>query len=126
MQGDLSVPVWCEILVGAGLGISMTVNALATGLIVFRLFKVFREVRASSNKRILGATGGDTLRAIIFILIESGMALFSIQFARFMIILLYTNIRIWESYPLIVSAHEMLNVIIQVRHLYFYLILLIL
>ena len=126
MQGDLSVPVWCEILVGAGLGISMTVNALATGLIVFRLFKVFREVRAASNERIFGATGGNTLRAIIFILIESGMALFSIQFARFVIILVDRNKGLWDGYPLIVSAHEMLNVIIQVRHLYFYLILLIL
>ena len=126
IQGEVSVPIWSNILVGAGLGISMIVNALVTGLIIFRLFKVFREVRAASNERMLGATGGVALRAIIFILIESGMALFSIQFVRFVIVIVDRNKGLWEGYDLIVSAHEMLNVIIQVRHLYFYFILLIL
>ena len=112
-------------LAAAGLAISMTVNALVTGLIVFRLFKVFREVRAASNERILGVTGGDTLRAIIFILIESGMALFSIQFVRLVIILIYRDTGVCEGYSLITRTHEMLNVIIQLRHFYFYFILLI-
>ena len=103
----------------------MTVNALVTGLIVFRLFKVFREVRAASKERILGATGGNTLRTIIFILIESGLALFSIQFGRLVIGLVYRSQDISEGYSLITRTHEMLNVIIQLKHFYFYFILLI-
>ena len=111
-------------MIGAGLGISMTVNALVTGLIVFRLFMVFREVRAASNERLLGATGGDTLRAIIFILIESGMALFSIQFVRLVILLVYMN-GACVGYALIIRTHEMLNVIIELRYFHFDFILLI-
>ena len=53
---------------------SMTVNALATGLIVFRIFKVFREVNKNiaSDEKSLGVTGGEKLCSIIFIIIESG------------------------------------------------------
>ena len=92
-----------------GLAVSMTVNALVTGLIVFRVFKVFQEVKGISNEQILGATGRSTLRPIIFILIESGMALFSIQLARLVAGSLTTDGAI-KSYNLIVGIHEMLNV----------------
>ena len=115
-------------MAGAILAISMTVNALVMGLIVFRLFEVFREVRAASNERILGTTGGDTLRAIIFVLIESGTALFSIQFVRLVIILVsifYRNKGSYEGYSLVSRIHKMFNVIIQLRHFYFHFILLI-
>ena len=39
---------------------SMTVNVLATGLIVFRILKVFREVKdnTTSDEKSLGVTGG--------------------------------------------------------------------
>src|ERR1700735_4878893 len=62
----------------AGLALSMTVNALVTGLIVFRIFQVFQEVKTltADGQSLLGATGGSTLQRVIFILIESGMALF--------------------------------------------------
>ena len=66
-----------------GLTLSMIVNALVTGLIVFRIFKVFRALKTSAaDDRILGVTGGSTLQRVIFIIIESGVALFSIQLAR--------------------------------------------
>ena len=55
----------------------MTVNTLMTGLIVFRILKVFQEVKSASG----AITGRSTLHHVIFILIESGMALFSIQLA---------------------------------------------
>ena len=106
-------------LAAAGLGISMTINALVTELIVFRLFKVFREVRAASNERILGATGGATLRAIIFILIESGLALFSCQFVRVVIGLVYENKALCAGCVLVTRVHEMLNVIISLKNFYF-------
>ena len=76
----------------AGLALSMTVNALVTGLIAFRIFKVFREVKtATANDQILGVTGGSTLRRVVFILIESGMALFSIQLARLVVTIVKTD-----------------------------------
>ena len=98
------------------LAASMTVNALSTGLIVFRLFKVFREVKAAtSDEQILGTTGGSTLRAIMFVLIESAMALFFIQLARFITI----NVS-WKNLDsannalyIIFHVHDMLNVIIR-------------
>ena len=95
----------------------MTVNALVTGLIVFRIFKVFWEVKVcTAEDRILGVTGGSTLRRVIFILIESGMALFSIQSARLLVTivgLLIGTDAPYAAFLLIAGIHEMLNVIIR-------------
>ena len=65
----------------------MAVNALVTGLIVFKILKVFLEVKATTTsiERTLGTTGGTKLRRVIFILIESGMTLLAVQLARFVI-----------------------------------------
>ena len=94
----------------------MTVNALVTGLIVFRIFKVFREVKhvTTSDEKSLGVTGGGKLRSIIFIIIESGMALFAIQLARLVVAATgeTTNAEA-DIYQLIVGIHEMLNVVIS-------------
>jgi hypothetical protein len=62
----------------------MTVNALVTGLIVFKLSKVFRELRGvtTSSEKHLGIIGGRKMASIMFIIIESGMALFAIQLTR--------------------------------------------
>ena len=112
-QGQLSVPAWSNILVLTGLTLSMTVNALVTGLIVFRILKVFREVKTGTvDDQMLGVTGGSTLRRVIFILIESGMALFSIQLARLVVTIVTTDAA-YVAYELIFGIHEMLNVIIR-------------
>jgi len=96
-----------------GLTLSMTVNALVTGLIVFRTFKVFRQVKTGTvDDQILGVTGGNTLRPIIFILIESGMALLSIQLARLVVSVVATD-SAYNSRTLIITIHEILNVIIS-------------
>ena len=62
---------------------TMTVNGLVTGLIVFRILKVFLEVKAAqastSVERTLDSTGGTKLRHVIFVIIESGMMLLVIQ-----------------------------------------------
>ena len=108
---------WSNALGLASLIASMIVNALATGLIVFRIFKVFREVKdvTTSDEKSLGVTGGRKLHSIIFIIIESGMALFAIQLARVVLaaIMLNGNSEINVPYSLIVPIHEMLNVIIS-------------
>ena len=101
----------------ASLAASMMVNALVTGLIVFKISKVFREVKnvTTSNERSLGITGGRKLRSIIFIIVESGMALFAIQLARLVILATGLGTDAEEDiYTLTISIHEMLNVVISI------------
>ena len=113
VQGKIeTTTAWSNILLIASLAASMTVNGLVTGLIVFKIFKVFREVK--------DVTGGRKFRSIIFIIIESGMALFAIQLARLMMVaaigLETTTIAKENSYLFylfIVGIHEMLNVVIS-------------
>ena len=118
VQGQYFAPAWSDFLSLTGLTLSMTVNALVTGLIVFRILKVFREVKtATADDQNLGVTGGSTLRRVIFILIESGMALFSIQLARLVVTIVLTvtpdPVYALAAYELIFAIHQMLNVIIR-------------
>ena len=96
----------------------MTVNVLVTGLIVFRVFKVFQEVKTTTvDDQTLGVTGRNTLQRVIFIIIESGMALFSIQLARLVAAIVTTDAA-FDAYTLITGIHEMLNVIMTINHCY--------
>ena len=108
-QGGALVSAGGNDLTLAGLAITMTVNALATGLIVFRIFMVFQQSRVTS---IFGPTRGTKFRSIIFILIESGLLLFSIQLARLVVSILAGNSGndVDAFYP-IVCIHQQLNVI---------------
>ena len=114
VQGSVFNPAWGITLAVTGLTLCMTVNALVTGLIVFRIFKVFQEVKTcTTDDKILGVTGGSTLWRVMFILIESGAALFSIQLAR----LVVNTVSLGADAPrnvfyLISGIHGMLNVII--------------
>ena len=73
---------------------------------------MFQEVKTgTADDQILGVTGGSTLRRVIFIIIESGMALFSIQLAR-LVVTIVDNDAAYDANFLIGSIHEMLNVII--------------
>ena len=84
-QNDLFSAPWGNTLTLTGLATFMVVNALMTGLIVFKILKVFLEYKPSSVERKLGSlssTEGTKLRHIIFITIESGIALFAIQLVR--------------------------------------------
>lgn len=114
VQGKLLPRSWSNGFTTTALAMSMVVNALVTGLIVFRIFKVFREVKATSDKQVLGTTCGSRLRFVIFVLIESGMALFSIQLIRVVVCNMTTIVpSVHDTYNLIVRAHEMFNVIIR-------------
>ena len=110
-----------------GLVASMVVNALVTGLIVFKILVVFLEVRATSVEQTLGSLGGSTgghkLRHIIFTIIESGMALFAIQLVRVVISSL-NQFQAVQGPPnlttalnAVITIHQALNVII--RSIYF-------
>ena len=113
-QGEIHTTDWANILVLTSLTVSLTVNALVTGLIVFRIVKVFCEVQGirSSNpdERSSGVTGGRKLRSVIFIIIESAMTLFAIQLARIVITIIGAE---ENALALIAGTHEMLNVIIS-------------
>ena len=72
-----------QTLTVTSLTISLTVNAIVTGLIVFRILKVYCKVRPTSEEQDFSvAEPGGKLRSIIFVIIESGMTMFSIQLIR--------------------------------------------
>jgi hypothetical protein len=100
---------------------SMAVNALMTSFIVFKILKVFLEFKPTSVERTLGSlssTGGSKLRHVIFIIIESGMALFAIQLVRVVlqVLVAQTDDTVftgpWAGMQLVIVIHQMLNVII--------------
>jgi hypothetical protein len=119
-SNDIVSTTWSTNVDTASLVMSMTSNALVTGLIVFRIFEVFREVKGTITSALyeksssLGAADGGKLRYIMFVIIESGMALFSIQLAR----VVCTALRLstagngsdLDAFNIIVVTHEMLNV----------------
>ena len=102
---------------------SLAVNALVTGLIVFKIFKVYCEVKPFYGQSF-GASGGSKLRLVIFILIESWMAFFCIQVARVVASLVSTQAAMSAAQP-IIGIYQMFNVINIILSLYYLLILLI-
>ncbi|KAF8817015.1 hypothetical protein BYT27DRAFT_7247886 [Phlegmacium glaucopus] len=109
LSGQVVEPDWANKMVLAALGISMTVNALVTFLIVFNIFRVYREIGSTSDDQSLGATGGSKIRTVIFIIIESGMILFSIQLVRLLASIFVSTdagVRIFE---IITFIHQMFN-----------------
>ena len=97
------------------LAASTAVNALATGMIVFRILKAMG-VKPTSLERTLGSTGGNKFRHIMFIVIESGMALFAIQLVRIVLLCLPLPVAVEPFYNpvlnIVISINQMLNVII--------------
>jgi hypothetical protein len=99
--------------------VSMAVNALVTGLIVFKILEVFLEVKATSvePERTLGTTvtggpGTTKLRHVIFIIIESGMALLAIQVLR--VVVYFLGLSLPNYYiNFVIVTNQMLNVIIS-------------
>ena len=107
-----------NILFPTSLAISLTVNAVVTGLTVLRIVKVYWKARPTSEDRDLGVGGGNgKLRSIIFIIIESGMAMFSIQLVQVVLTCLSLDAEYF-----VYGITQMFNVIIQsvifIIHLY--------
>jgi hypothetical protein len=128
-EGQLSEVSWGDPMTLTSYILSMAVNTLVTGLIVFKILKVFLQVKAAttSTERILGSGGGTTLRHIIFVIIESGLALFAIQLVR----LVFTYMPPVPDRPdltqialnFIIGINEMFNVIIRSVHFVFVLLI---
>ena len=128
-QDEILTAPWGStmILTGFKLAASMVVNALVTGLIVFKILEVFLQVKTASVERTL--IGGAKLRHIIFIIIESGMALFAIQLVRVVITILgvlaapQTPSSLLIASDFVIFIHQMLNVIIRSVHNFYYFLL---
>ena len=110
-------PEWPIDLLWTCFALSLTVNATVTGLIVFMIIKVYLKAKPTVSEQNLGATsGGMKLRSIIFILIESGMALFAIQLGRLVLDVispLTSSSSAAESIlQPVITIQQMLNVII--------------
>ena len=131
-QDQIITLPWGFTIALTDLALSMAVNTLVTGLIVFKILKVFLEVKATSAKRTLGSlssnAGGTKLQHIIFIIIESGMALFAIQLVRVVFTSLWAvqqtntpaDLLVQVALSFVYAIHEMLNVIMRSVHLYFF------
>ena len=89
----------------------MAVNTLMTGMIVFRLLKA-TGVKPTSVERTLGSTEGNKFRHIMFIIIESGMALFAIQLVRLVLALIPVQPFLDIAEDFVIVINQMLNVII--------------
>ena len=95
----------------------MAVNTLMTGMIVFRILQVTAGVKLTSAERALGSTRGNKFRHVMFIIIESGMALFAIQLVRVVLVSISPVMQepsnyFQATYDIVVVINQMLNVII--------------
>ena len=106
---------WPNTVFITGLAASMAVNALMTGMIVFRILKA-TGVQPTSIERTLGSTEGNKFRHIMFIIIESGMALFVIQLVRIVSAFISVSAEqlphFHAAQDFVIAINQMLNVII--------------
>ena len=123
---DDNTVIYGEILFTTGLAASMAVNTLVTGMIVFRIFKVTGARPSNSIERTSGVTGGNKLRHVMFIIIESGMALFAVQLVRVLLVFIPVRVKHWQQELFLIAGNniaitfnQMLNVII-IRSIHFY------
>ena len=118
-------PLPLDAMIITSFALSMAVNTLVTGLIVLKILKVFLEVNPTlvAVDQTLGslATGGSKLRPVIFIIIESGMALFAIQLVRVVLSCLPLLWATSLAFDLTIGINQMFNVNIRfVHHFYFF------
>ena len=101
--------------------LSIFVNALVSGLIVFRILTVFKGVKRTSVEQALGSSGDTSLRHVIFVIIESGMTLLVIQLVRVIIGNVNENSNnIIAAFYVVTGINEMFNVIIRSIHFHFF------
>ena len=122
-DGGVGIYPWGNMLYLTSYVASMVVNALVTGLIAFKILKVFLEVKQTFGS--LNSTRGPKLQRIIFIIIESGMALFAIQLVHVVLSILNlfgdrTPSSLVIALDLVIPTHQILNVIIRSVHFYFF------
>ena len=87
-------------------------NAAVTTLIVLRILQVYREVKSAFEDQALGSIAGVgvKLRSLIFIIIESGMLMFTVQLIRVILDVLQID---FNSITFITAINQQLNVTIR-------------
>ena len=126
--------VWGNTVTLTSLVLSIFVNALVSGLIVFRILKVFLEVSRTqvdrtSVERTLASTGDTALRHVLFVIIESGVALLVVQLVRTIIGNVYVQpgtteySNITAAFYMVSGINEMFNVIIRSVRFYLFFLL---
>ena len=118
VQDQVSIATWEVPVALSSYSASMAVNTLVTGLIVFKILRVFLEVKPTSVEQTLGTTRGTKLQHIIFVIIESAMALFAIQLVRFVLVAVPSVPN--TTLDFVVGINEMFNVIINPFIFYIY------
>ena len=116
VQGQVIEYSWGIQIIIASFTLSIAVNTLVTGLIVFKILRVFLEVKAATTsvERTLGKTwAGTTLRHVIFVIIESGMAFLVVQLAHLMFYILEPegHAAADKGYIMSTGINQMFNVI---------------
>ena len=84
--------------------LSIAVNILVTGLILFKIVKVSLAAKAFTT------SGGTKLQHVIFVIIESGMALLAIQLVRITLYFLQTHYNsesTINAYIIMIGINEM-------------------
>ena len=129
LPGNLGISeaYWGWTLILTALAATMAVNTLVTSLIVFKILKAFLGVKGTLGS-FTSAVGRPNYQRIVFIIIESGMALFAIHLVRIVLTLLwaysmFTSGGFYLAFDLVVSFHQMLNVIINSVHFYSFVLL---
>ena len=115
-----AVPV--DPLMVTSFALSMAVNAMMTTLIVLKILQVLSEVKPTLVEQTLGtrATGGAKLRSVVFIIIESGMALFAIQLVRVVLSSLPLQLSTSLAFNLTIGINQIFNVIILSVHFFIF------
>ena len=70
---------WGWILIATSLGMTLVVNVIVTGLILFRIIKVLLEAEPIWYKKLGAMSGGRKIRSFIWVFIESAVVLFIAQ-----------------------------------------------
>jgi hypothetical protein len=119
VKNQLENASWGWVLLSTGFSLSLAVNAIVTGLILFRIVKVYWEVEPVLYQKMLGATGGSRFRSIILVLIESAFALFAVQ-VILVVCSSVTNVTTSEVGNLMIGTHQMLLVSVHLLLASFY------
>jgi hypothetical protein len=121
IKGQIQIAPWEFSLTATAVALSMTVNVLVTGLIVFKIRKMFSAVannEAHPMARTMSSTGDTKFRHIIFVIIESGMALLVIQVGRFVLTLMPRTVAVNHIINFVIVTQRMFNVIIRSVHFF--------
>ena len=120
--GQLSNAFWKDAVIRASLAISLTLYTLVTGLIVFKIFRVYQNTMPLYDQN-RAFSGRSKLLPVIFVLIESDMAMFVIELIR----LVVSTGKIYDRDPrplgIIGGINRMLIVIIKISYCYLLLLL---